>query len=579
MKAKSGTTVMIGLLALTLCAGTVWADTLFVAPTGSDAGNDCTVAGSPCATIAHAISEAFAGDRVELAAGTYTENVVVDKSLEIAGAGCGVTTVADAAGCTAPDFQFCALVFEIEVANVTIHDLAVTTNFIAFGSSTLVTDNLEIYNTDMSGGGQSLDGYLAGSGLLYHDNTATGSTFNDIFWAGDDPEINDNVFTGSAQSSLLLWDLSPDFGIAPILTANVHHNTITGAMTCPAGSTDFGNISLVGIVNATGFNVDDNLITNGFGAGIGVRFGGANISITGNVISGQTDVVATSLGIPCIKGGVQDGATQPGHGIDFNGGSPVVTISQNTLSGNSGSGADIIAGATVTMTCNSITGNLVGITSAASSTIANNNTITGNGTGVDATAAGGTMDATSNWWGCATGAGTGVCDTVTANVDASSFLAAVPAAPCSIGGAGAGAGAGGAGAFCGPPPLACSCVGFDAPLDGGPVKVKKNRVLPFKAQLICEGNPVTDADIAAPPVIQVSFDSGGGGEAVDVTGDALPAGQGTDGNQFSFSGSKWQFNLKTKNYSSSGTYTVTMVSGDASEYTIDPTCAGVFVIE
>ena len=89
---------------------------------------------------------------------------------------------------------------------------------------------------------------------------------------------------------------------------------------------------------------------------------------------------------------------------------------------------------------------------------------------------------------------------------------------------------------------------------------------------------MTDADIVAPPVIQVSFDSGGD-SAVDVTDDALPAGQGTDGNQFSFSGSKWQFNLKTKNYSSSGTYTVTMVSGDASEYTIDPTCAGVFVIE
>lgn len=123
-----------------------------------------------------------------------------------------------------------------------------------------------------------------------------------------------------------------------------------------------------------------------------------------------------------------------------------------------------------------------------------------------------------------------------------------------------------------------SCIGFEPPMDKGVVTVKKHRALPLKAQLFDNNNAVTDADIIASPVIQISFDSGIGA-AVDVTDQALPAGQGTAGNQFTFHDSKWQFNLETKNYTASGTYTINMVSGDVSEYTIDPTCMAKFVIE
>jgi len=126
-----------------------------------------------------------------------------------------------------------------------------------------------------------------------------------------------------------------------------------------------------------------------------------------------------------------------------------------------------------------------------------------------------------------------------------------------------------------------SCTGFEPPLDNGPVTVKKNRALPLKAQLFdSDGIPVTDVGIVALPVIQVLYDSGMGGDAVDVTVDALPAGQGTEGNQFVFTDDgKWQFNLKTKNYTAVGIYTILMVSGDDAEYSIDPTCAVDFEIE
>lgn len=124
-----------------------------------------------------------------------------------------------------------------------------------------------------------------------------------------------------------------------------------------------------------------------------------------------------------------------------------------------------------------------------------------------------------------------------------------------------------------------SCSGFEPPMDNGAVTVKKNRALPLKAQLLDEtGTPLTDADIIAAPVIQVMFQPQSG-TAIDVTDDALPVGLGTDGNEFVYTGSNWQYNLKTHNYTASGTYTIIMVSGDESEYVIDPTCEAVFVIE
>ena len=59
--------------------------TRYVATTGSDAGA-CTSPGSPCLTVNHAISLSADGDTVNVAAGTYAENVVVNKSLTLRGA-------------------------------------------------------------------------------------------------------------------------------------------------------------------------------------------------------------------------------------------------------------------------------------------------------------------------------------------------------------------------------------------------------------------------------------------------------------------------------------------------------------
>jgi hypothetical protein len=125
-----------------------------------------------------------------------------------------------------------------------------------------------------------------------------------------------------------------------------------------------------------------------------------------------------------------------------------------------------------------------------------------------------------------------------------------------------------------------TCNGFDAPMNKStPVRVRKNRVLPLRATLTNDqGQLVDDLGISAPPLVVVEFDDGLGGDSVDVSDDALPGAFGTAGNQFEFVNGKWVFNLVNENYSAPGTYTASMVSGDSSEYTIDPTCSAQFVI-
>ena len=76
------------------------------------------------------------------------------------------------------------------------------------------------------------------------------------------------------------------------------------------------------------------------------------------------------------------------------------------------------------------------------------------------------------------------------------------------------------------------------------------------------------------------FASSEGGDAVDVSDDALKPSQGSDGNLFEYTDDGiWQFNLKSKGYAS-GTYYVTVDSGDPLEYVIaEPSCVTSFTIK
>lgn len=129
------------------------------------------------------------------------------------------------------------------------------------------------------------------------------------------------------------------------------------------------------------------------------------------------------------------------------------------------------------------------------------------------------------------------------------------------------------------PPPRLACQGFDPPMDRSPVSVKNRRALPLKARLFDDqGAPVTVADISAAPVVQIVFNPETGGSPEDVTSGALAVGKGTSGNQFVFTNEgKWQYNLRTDNFTAAGSYDISMVPGNA--YTLSPTCRTSFVVK
>jgi hypothetical protein len=130
------------------------------------------------------------------------------------------------------------------------------------------------------------------------------------------------------------------------------------------------------------------------------------------------------------------------------------------------------------------------------------------------------------------------------------------------------------------------CVGYEFPLDSGPVTVRgKSRVLPLTAELFDnDGFEITGLDLISPPVIQVWFKAGVDVDPIDVTDDVLTTGMATEGNEFIYLDSgvdagKWHFALKTTNYSASGTYTLTMDSADPDEYLFYRPCEAAFIRE
>jgi hypothetical protein len=126
---------------------------------------------------------------------------------------------------------------------------------------------------------------------------------------------------------------------------------------------------------------------------------------------------------------------------------------------------------------------------------------------------------------------------------------------------------------------AYACQGFEWPLDHGPVTVRRNLALPLKAELVDEhGSELRRGDLSALPVVQVTYQSGIGTTAEDVSDEVMSLGRGGDANTFVYFLGKWRFYLRVKNYSAPGTYTVSMVSGDETEYRFDPICEAQFVV-
>ena len=189
---------------------------LYVAIAGNDA-NDCLTPGNACRTIGNAITIANIGATINVAAGTYIENVVIGKPLTLQGEGNPTTIIAPASGngvsirassttidsfVIAPQATSSAMGIRIdhpsaETSGITISNNTITTleggnHAIWVGGSSQAggpTIGLLVEGNTINAGDGSIGFHAAPSSPSNSDWVIDGNTFTDH--AGPNLELND----------------------------------------------------------------------------------------------------------------------------------------------------------------------------------------------------------------------------------------------------------------------------------------------------------------------------------------------------------------------------------------------------
>ncbi len=329
-------------------------------------------------TIGAAIAAASSGDTIQVCAGTYVENVTINKSLTIVGVDPGplpnpqalltpgvLTTVISAASAADPIFDVTADFTILHIANIRAigHTGAGVMRLAIAGSSS----DLALDKVAFDGGARQV--YFTGPAVV-----AGVSVTNSAFRC-----------SAATASGLELW--------ATQSSLTVTNNYLTG---CRDGM----NLSNVGGVTApvTGVSlVSGNVIESVGDSGIQVAIAFEDLTISENVVR-DADLESPSLG----------------EGIQIETGSQAssFTIINNLIeNGDHGLVFSNIAGADahITASGNLITGNVIGVIIRGAVTTANvanihvnDNCIETNTTGASNSIVA-TLDAEDNWWGDASG--------------------------------------------------------------------------------------------------------------------------------------------------------------------------------
>lgn len=390
-------------------------------------------------TITDAVAHAAANDTINVAAGTYSEEVDIGISVSIIGAGPN-QTVLDASNANHGFFvdgYSHPLLKDVTIAGFTVRN-ALYEGILVVSASDVIIRNNAIENNDLVPGVQftgDLTGCPNQPGSGTYETDETGDCGGGIHFVGvANSIVSGNLVTGNADGILISDE-----------TAQSHDNLITHntfrdnpsecgvvmASHPPAGHTAPPFPPHLGVVRNT---ISDNLSTrNGVkvgGAGVGLFSDGAGQGlVSGNVIVGNILTnnglggvalhthVGPAFGLPAdnmsynqiigntIAGNLADAddTATPGRvGININsggGGSPVIgtEISENVIRDED---IDVAVNTPteVDVHLNDLLGHKVGV---------------GNVCAFDgASICTGTVDATQNYWGCPAGPGGPGCTTV-----------------------------------------------------------------------------------------------------------------------------------------------------------------------
>ena len=365
----------------------------YVATTGSDSG-DCS--STPCLTINYAVGQAAPGDTINVAAGTYAENVVIAKSITLlttAGA-----IIQPASGPAVALRSPAALPLPLQ--NVTIQ------GFTLDGSAGILIDKnwwggveaLSVQNLTLSGvtaSGNTSSGLTIAWGAIVNDLTITDSHFDNNFQgigiSNATTQVNNLTIKNSTISNNIQLGM---YILGPVITTFSIQDTTVGQNGWEGMVIDNG-------AHLTGLTIDNSHLDSngrlnaGRGNGIGIAHTGTwvnGLTIQYSTLSNnrnvgmyltQPSVTNLSLQNTTIAGNAYDGihvtgstvlntATLSGGALQNNGGFGLVTKSGTgglptltnftmdgvLVSGNNNSGVGLV-------------GNLNGINSIRNSTFQN----------------------------------------------------------------------------------------------------------------------------------------------------------------------------------------------------------------
>ncbi|HEY2775004.1 MAG TPA: thrombospondin type 3 repeat-containing protein [Candidatus Binatia bacterium] len=292
----------------------------------------------------------------------------------------------------------------------------------SYGVDQMISNNL----IDIPGSGVSdsaTGNYASSVGM--QSNTSGGSVYDGLMIQGNTVEVLGNQYAANPETILGIWENS--HGHTGNVTVANNHFVNLGSGNNPA-------LNLERAFRVTSHSGPTSTVTYS-----GNTVSGANLGfqwIAGSDFSAQQPIDFTGNVIDNVATGVL---------VQSNG---KADMTYNHIT-NAATGISVVNGSVVNLECNALLTNATAIVAPSAGVSADQNNISDNGVGIDVVANSGsgtsvfgptnriagnstfgarnvtpfTISASGDWWGCPTGANTGVCDATSGSFNTSGFLA------------------------------------------------------------------------------------------------------------------------------------------------------------